>query len=138
MERETLFRCYVKSEKKMYEVHAIYFSEQSKNGKDLIVCDEEGIGEWRAFEDVELMEFTGKCDKNGKKIFEGDIVWDFAEEEYLVILWCQKLGRYVRSETIDVNKGLWYSFNDIFEEEGCEVKGNIYDNPELLEVNSGS
>lgn len=99
---------------------------------------EENFGTLFEIESNSIGQFTGKCDKNGKKIFEGDIIWDYAEEEYLVILWCQKLGRFVRSETVDVNKGLWYSFNDIFEEEGCEVKGNIHDNPELLEGNCGN
>lgn len=135
MEREILFRGKEIDSKKWHFGLLSYFDDDNsyyinfKDGNDYVgtIVDSNTVG-----------QFTGKCDKNGKKIFEGDIVWDFAEEEYLVILWCQKLGRYVRSETVDVNKGLWYSFNDIFEEEGCEVKGNIHDNPELLEGNSGN
>lgn len=93
-------------------------------------------------------QFTGLCDKNGKKIFEGDILLEeekeYSLEEYgekvvgthnIVAYWNEKAcGFWVRRT--DKPKGKIY----VPEEPLCEsfaeelkVVGNIYDNPELLE-----
>lgn len=94
-------------------------------------------------------QFTGLCDKNGNKIFEGDILLEeekeYSLEEYgekvvgthnVVAYWNEKAcGFWVRRT--DKPKGKIY----VPEEPLCEsfaeelkVVGNIYDNPELLEV----
>lgn len=80
-------------------------------------------------------QFTGLCDKNGKKIFEGDIVRFYDKD------WTAN-----GIATVDFEKGRWkinghYTtklssivwldlYRTGFE---YEVIGNIYDNPELLE-----
>lgn len=69
-------------------------------------------------------QFTGLTDKNGKKIFEGDILeWDLAE-----------YGRGYR-ERVNWSYGL-FSMRQSDWREWCEVIGNIHDNPELLEVDN--
>ena len=75
-------------------------------------------------------QYTGLKDKNGKEIYEGDIVKVFTNKEW-------RIGKiiYEHSEfTIDVtnNKDLKYGRTSIIENL-TEVIGNIYDNPELLE-----
>jgi uncharacterized phage protein (TIGR01671 family) len=68
-------------------------------------------------------QYTGLTDKNGKKIFEGDIVkWD--EKEW---------GRPY-NELVEFDYDLLAMRKSDYEQ-WCEVIGNKWDNPELLGEN---
>ncbi len=76
-----------------------------------------------------IMQFTGLYDKNGKGVWEGDIVerWGEYWKEKSVVTYGD--GYYiplVRAE---------YGHNciDTYDPDDFEVIGNIYENPELLE-----
>lgn len=71
-------------------------------------------------------EFTGLTDKNGVKIFEGDICWFYGGDYYSGI-WEQNAIVAITDMTDD--EQTHYLKNA----EYYEVIGNIYDNPELLE-----
>jgi hypothetical protein len=88
---------------------------------------------------VKLMQFTGLLDKNGKEIYENDVVkilytdWVdqsnysigkvvFEEDRYWVSIYSKKYGEYCLSPIYPGKYG-W-----------IEVIGNIFESPELLEV----
>lgn len=72
-----------------------------------------------------LMQYTGLNDKNGKEIYEGDIVRIFKGDICVVEYNYNGFGLKV----IDESKN--YGYVD-FIDYRIEVIGNIYDNPELL------
>ena len=80
-------------------------------------------------EDVELIQPTGLKDKNGKLIFEGDIVYIAREEENVTIKWDSDLAGFT---IVFMDKNVWSDF-DNFQSQDLEVIGNIYEPPEFLE-----
>lgn len=76
-------------------------------------------------------QFTGLTDRNGKKIFEGDIAEtsDFnSEDGYGEIIWDEQTARFAISGSTNI---LFADFDNYFGNE-IEVIGNIHDNSELL------
>jgi uncharacterized phage protein (TIGR01671 family) len=85
-----------------------------------------------------LMQCTGLKDKNGKLIYEGDIIqWYEADSVYTAqIRWNLEWGIY-ETEEIDSMKFL-NSLSETFRKNNVNIIGNIYENsflldPELLE-----
>ena len=89
------------------------------------------------FEDVIFTQSTGLCDKNGKEIFEGDIVTD--GDVISNIKYHQTLGFYMISKYgfgIPFGQGVDVEYFEDFAvhvSKTFEVIGNIYENQELLE-----
>lgn len=84
-----------------------------------------------------ICQYTGLNDKNGKKIFEGDVVKDSAG-----VCGEVKFGLYAAGFSIpDTNQGFYIEFPEEslyrkelgYWENKAVVIGNIYDNPKLLE-----
>ena len=98
--------------------------------------DDNVYGDTISFENCVLMQSTGLFDKNGKEIFEGDVVkvtdgderTDFSDGGNGTI--CGLDDLYMWYIDGQVQNGLF----DINQEYYIEVIGNIYQNPELLEV----
>lgn len=94
--------------------------------------------DWLHFDDYEcIMQSTGLKDKNGKEIFEGDIISDGHTSRD--IRHHQTLGFYtIDGDGVEGFFGDTASLED-FEEvskymsENIEIIGNIYENTELLE-----
>ena len=80
--------------------------------------------------EAHLMQYTGLKDKNGKEIYEGDILQRNNGSKYVVVFenGCFKLkpiGKHSEISTIAYAK-----------HEPLKIIGNIYENPELLEENN--
>lgn len=82
-------------------------------------------------------EYTGLTDKNGKKIFEGDIIICKKEICGNFIDSCVEIG-FVEMKHgafgLHRKQGYYRPFKDWLEDYEYEMIGNIHDNPELLEV----
>ena len=80
-------------------------------------------------------QFTGLTDKNGKKVFEGDIVVCKQEICGNWIDCCMEFG-FVEMKHgafgLHRKQGYYRPFKDWLEDYEYEVLGNIHDNPELL------
>ena len=146
------FRAWDKVFKEMVQVNALVFDEQVikatyKNGN----IAKEDVKEYV------LMQSTGLFDKNGKEIFEGDILkfndeWeDYCQEGYVdgsseginYVLIGSEMTYFIFEKTKYPDSSLFYyvneehlTFQEVMEDNEFEfeIVGNIYENPELLEV----
>ena len=87
--------------------------------------------------EIELMQSTGLKDKNGKEIFEGDIITNGID--IVDVRNHETLGFYTLVNGREVFFGHGTSIEEFEEDiegftEIAEIIGNIYENPELLEV----
>ena len=104
--------------------------ESIRYDKETIFLKWGGFGRGDRFEfyEVELMQSTGLFDKNGKEIFEGDIV-RFFDSLYTVFYDIEE-GSY-RLKPHDDRWVVDYMSN-FSSEESFEIIGNIYENKEQL------
>lgn len=118
------FRAWLKKEQKMdnYIDHISWLEDE-------LYCIGDGITYMVSAEDLELMQSTDMVDRNDKIIFEGDIVKMakdvYSEPTYYEVV--RHRGGAYRLESKQHGCELWLRHTD------CEVIGNIYENPELLE-----
>jgi uncharacterized phage protein (TIGR01671 family) len=110
-------------------------------GGEVVVVEQEFVTwapDYVFVDHLVIMQSTGLHDKNGKEIFDGDIVTDgdvTSDIKYHQTLGFYMIGKYGFS--VPFGQGVDVEYFEEFADhvsKTFEVVGNIYENPELLEV----
>lgn len=141
MSREILFKAKRKDNGEWVEGQYVYIANPlTEDGKPIkhLICNGTNI-----FNDLidpdTLCQYTGLTDKNGKKIWENDIIsihaysYDEPEDDYFgVVTYCKKDACW----SLNNNEKYGEIICECFGSYTTEIinHGNIFDNPELLEV----
>lgn len=141
MSREILFKAMRIDNGEWVEGQYVYITNPlTEDGKTIrhLICNGTNI-----FNDLidpdTLCQFTGLTDKNGKKIWENDILsihaysYDEPEDDYFgVVTYCKKDACW----SLNNNEKYGEIICECFGSYTTEIinHGNIFDNPELLEV----
>ena len=126
------FRAYDSSSyKRMYQPEEVMVGD----GNIWIIDEDSVAGDWLVNNDLHLMQSTGLFDKNGKEIFEGDIIRTnaygcivgFGEYTYFEDEGAQttEIGFYLSFLNV---KPATYAPFDKYYWDNCEVIGNVYEN----------
>lgn len=141
MNREIKFRA--------WDASGQYFKPLEDEGDYYFRDDDNGLclyDKWGKCKNTILMQYTGLKDKNGKEIYEGDIVrsphfidvhkrqhylfhevkWDVKYHLWKTVAIGNKEGESINAHG---NPPLWIYFKN---EQNAEVIGNIYEHPHLL------
>lgn len=125
------------SKGKMQYGYLIADGEQAFIINEVVEANEQyiTIGSWCPIDPKTIEQSTGLKDKNGKEIFEGDILAVETDDETLNVnvFWDEEHALFMfESKQYNEKEALAELLEDY--SYPFEIIGNIYENPELLEV----
>ena len=137
MMREIKFRAWDKAKHRMLGVDQLAFGPNGELesiygfGRDFSNDPEALMGEKPDLNDAELMQYTGLHDKNGRSIYEGDVLdIGLRNQDGKPVVAPVSYEAYLAGYALDnEGHGIWQRL-DV----DGEVIGNIFENPELLDV----
>jgi uncharacterized phage protein (TIGR01671 family) len=115
MNRILNYRVWHKIEKRFVDLRAINFEKETI---DYDCYGEANYYDGAKFDEIVFQQWTGLKDKNSKDIYEGDIICLFNGKNYTV--------RFIEESNETEISGYFFSSF------GCEVIGNVFEHPELL------
>jgi hypothetical protein len=124
--REIKFRAWDKGTKKWLNINSLLLDSLGK----VIGYAKDAHHDFQTISIIELIQYTGLKDKNGKEIYEGDIL---REDEFIsevrfingsFLLWCENVSEGWAKEYIPIYGGT----------DKQEIIGNILENPKLLKM----
>lgn len=131
MAKEIEIRVWDKLKAKMYTTD--YIAAFDFESKCIWVKDNYRGGRWLGLDNSNIMQYTGRKDKNGQKIFNGDVLR--LEDRLVEIKYNEHNARfdcyfikYIDTPDMDFRgcpAHRWHVY---------EIIGNIHENPELLEA----
>lgn len=123
--REIKFRVWNEEIKEMQNVISLWHRSDGTIPHVGVALDEDYMDVDTLFKCYKLMQFTGLNDKNGKDIYEADILQDVSNSEnpLYIIEWNNEICQYNDIPRDSSNYPCTYKF---------EVIGNIHENNELL------
>ena len=142
MKEKSLFKCRA-WDKTTNQMRGCYgFNELEREVYVCSVADDEFNGQLktvhaltRKFDEVVVMQYTGCRDKNGLEIFDGDVIKDKYDKTWLVQWY---VGAFVITDKIPDSDGQTSTYSHFSNVSNhhfyFEVIGNMWENPELLEV----
>lgn len=125
MNREIKFRIWDIENKEMLKVQELDFEPTFYGGRIAIRPDQ--YNDYFDTEDMILMQYTGLHDKNGKEIYEGDILKSIQWNDIYLVKYIGTAFYLCRKGNKGFNKITTWN-----NAEKSEVIGNIYENSELL------
>lgn len=123
--REIKFLAWDRLKKQMFFVEAITYVKKTGLPKYVYYVGNKSPHSIRT--ETTLLQYTGLKDKNGKEIYEGDIV-RYNTGEAWIVKWSGR-GGFIYADNGNKNTAATNQLPDMHE---VEVIGNIYENPELL------
>lgn len=124
--REILFKAKRKDSGRWVE--GLLWKKKYNSNKIFISCfpDEDDNEEAFVVDSKTICQYTGLTDKNGCKIWENDIVR--LDEDLYIVTWEEDDAMFALEDV-----GIVEHFSNV-DSKWCEVVGNKFDNPELLEA----